>query len=70
MAVNERIIQGIVRNGVVVPQTGGELPEGTCVNIVVRHDEITPELQQELSEWQRAGTDTWRLIEKLEHEDQ
>jgi len=70
MSTDGRIIPGIVKNGVVVPQTDNELPDGTHVSIVVQNDEMTPELKEELAAWQRAGTETWEMIDKWESEDQ
>jgi len=69
MATDE-IIPGIVKNGVVVPQADSKLPEGTHVDIVVQHDELTPELKEELQAWQLAGTEAWQLIDTWESEDQ
>ena len=70
MSTDGRIIPGIVKNGVVVPQADSELPDGAHVNIVFPQDEMTPELKEELAAWQRAGNQAWQMIDKWESEDQ
>ncbi|HUS39958.1 MAG: hypothetical protein WBF93_02890 [Pirellulales bacterium] len=70
MSTDNRIIPGIVKNGVVVPQSGGELPDGAHVGIVLRHDAMTAEFKEELEAWQRAGLEAWEMIDKWESEDQ
>ncbi len=70
MSTDNRIIPGIVKNGVVVPQSGIELPDGAHVNIVLQPADIPQELKEELAAWQRAGSNAWQIIDKWEIEDQ
>lgn len=70
MSTDIRIIPGIVRNGIVVPQSGSELPDGAHVNIVLQPADMPQELKEELAAWQRAGDQAWQLIDKWEAEGQ
>jgi hypothetical protein len=70
MSVENRIIPGIVKNGVVVPQANSELPDGAHVNIVLQPAKMPQELKEELEAWQRAGDRAWQLIDKWEREEQ
>ena len=66
MSTESKVISGIVRNGVVVPQANCELPDGAHVNIVLQSAEMPQELKAELEAWQRAGDQAWQLIEMLD----
>jgi predicted DNA-binding antitoxin AbrB/MazE fold protein len=70
MSTDGRIIPGIVKNGVVVPQAKTELPDGAHVNILLQPAEMPQELKAELEAWQRAGDQVWKMIDKWESEDQ
>lgn len=70
MSIDNRIIPGIVKNGVVVPQANSELPDGAHVNIVLQPAKMPQELKEELQAWQRAGDQAWQLIDKWESEKQ
>ncbi len=70
MPTNSKIIPGIVRNGVVVPQSDSDLPDGAHVNIVLQPAEVTPELKAEFDVWERAGDEAWAMIDKWESENQ
>ncbi len=61
-------ITGVVKNGVVVPETA--LPEGARVEIHLQPDrpEVSPELQEEFDAWERAGAGTIELVERLAEE--
>ncbi len=63
-------IPGIVKNGVVVPQSNQKLTEGTHVEIVVEPHSIPPELQEELDAWDRASDEAWAMIDQWEAEEQ
>lgn len=63
-------IPGIVKNGVVVPQSHEHLAEGTHVEIVVEPTAIPPELRAELQVWDQASDEAWAMIEKWEAEEQ
>ena len=70
MATDNKIVPGIVKNGVVVPQAGSDLPDGAHVNIVLQPAEMPQDLKEELEAWQRAGDQAWQMIDKWEAEDQ
>ncbi|MBU6239429.1 MAG: hypothetical protein KGQ51_16525 [Planctomycetes bacterium] len=59
-------IPGIVRNGVVVPQTNHLLPEGTHVEIRLDPGEIPVALKAEIEAWDKASDETWTWIEAIE----
>ncbi len=61
-------IGGIVKNGVIVPNA--PLPEGTHVEILVNDgsSDVPPELQEELTAWQRASANALALVERLAQE--
>ena len=66
MAAEQTVIPGIVRNGLVVPQTDTPLPDGTRVGIVLQPAQLTPELQAELAQWEAASDEAWSMIEQWE----
>lgn len=70
MSTDNRIVPGIVKNGVVVPTSGTELPNGAHVNIVLQPADMPQDLQEELEAWQRAGDQAWQMIDQWEAEDQ
>jgi len=53
--MTNEVIGGIVRNGVVVPDS--PLPEGVRVDVTIstRAVEVTPEEQEEFDAWDRAS---------------
>ncbi|MEK7398979.1 MAG: antitoxin AF2212-like protein [Candidatus Poribacteria bacterium] len=57
------IIDGIVKNGVIIPQDNIKLPEGTHVNIIILS--IPPELQAELDAWDLASDEDFAEFEKM-----
>ncbi len=63
-------IPGIVKNGVVVPQTHAQLAEGTHVEIVVEPTAISPELRAEMQAWDHASDEAWAMIDEWEAEEQ
>ena len=63
-------IPGIVKNGVVVPQSKQSLAEGTHVEIVVEPTVVPAELKTEMDVWDGASDEAWAMIEKWEAEDQ
>jgi len=48
MASDGRVIPGVVKNGIVVPQNAASLPEGAHVEILIGAAEMTPELRAEI----------------------
>ena len=67
---NRPSIPGIVKDGVIVPQTDKTLADGTHVEIIVEPAEMPIELKEELAAWDRASDEAWAMIEKWEAEDQ
>jgi predicted DNA-binding antitoxin AbrB/MazE fold protein len=65
----QRVMHGIVKNGVIVPEEGLHLPEGASVKFVVKTLEFTPEEYAEFSGWDRLGDEAWAMIDEWEKED-
>ncbi|MFM8261960.1 MAG: hypothetical protein ACKN9S_06740 [Pirellula sp.] len=63
-------IPGIVRDGVVVPQTNHRIPEGAHVEIRLDPGEIPPTLKAEIEAWDKASDEAWSWIETMESEPQ
>jgi hypothetical protein len=63
-----QVIPGVVRNGVVVPES--QLPEGAEVEIRVRDGtpEVPAELQGELDAWRSARANALELVDRLADE--
>lgn len=61
-------IPGIVRNGVVVPQTNQELPEGAHVENRLEPAEMPQSLLSEIQSWEIASDESWSLIDVMEAE--
>jgi hypothetical protein len=69
--ITERLkIHGVVRGGVIVPDTQLALPEGTEVEIMFIPTELPQELQEEFAAWDRASDEAWALLETWEQEAQ
>ena len=65
--ITERVrVHGVVRGGVVVPDSHVTLPEGTEVEISFLSTELPQELQDEFAAWDRASDDAWALMEVWE----
>ena len=62
-------IPGIVRNGVVVPQSSQPLPEGIHVEIRLEPGEIPAALKSEIEAWDKASDESWKWIEALESDE-
>jgi len=60
------VINGIVKDGIVIPETGTKLPEGIRVEIVFVSPEMTPELKAEFEAWDRIGDEAWAMIDQWE----
>ena len=65
MGESTRLFRGVFRGGVVVPEAGGELPDGTAVEFGLA-EPLPPELLEELKAWERAGDETWAMIDAWE----
>jgi hypothetical protein len=60
-------IQGVVREGKIVPQT--PLPDGLRVQITVPEEAIIPEeLQAELDAWSQGNAEALAMVEQLAEE--
>ena len=70
MATQRLVVSWIVNNGLVVPQNDTPLPEGTHVDILIGSAEVTPELQAECAQWEKASDEAWTMIDRWEMEDQ
>ena len=60
------IIPGTVRDGLVVPEPGVDLPEGARVEIVVPSATIPEALEGELRQWEAASDEAWAMIDEWE----
>ena len=65
--ITERVrIHGVIRGGVVIPDTRVTIPEGTEVEISFVINELPRELQEEFEAWNRASDDSWAMMEEWE----
>jgi hypothetical protein len=69
MATQRVVIPGIVKNGLVVPQNDTPLPEGAHVDILIGAADVTPALQSEYDQWEKASDEAWAMIDQWEAED-
>jgi hypothetical protein len=53
----------------VVPQNDTPLPDGAHVDIILGPADITPELQAELAQWEKASEEAWAMIDRWETEE-
>jgi hypothetical protein len=68
MATDRIVIPGIVKNGLVVPQSDAPLPDGAHVDIVMAPADVTPELKAEWEQWEQASDEAWAMIDEWEAE--
>lgn len=59
-------VPGIVKGGVVVPQTNVALPDGAHVEIMLQPQAISPELSEEIAAWDHASNEAWAMIDQWE----
>ena len=69
MIAERRMIGGIVRGGMIIPEKALVLPEGTHVEISFLLPELPQELQAEFVAWDRASEDAWAMIAQWEQEE-
>ena len=69
MATERVVIPGIVKNGVVVPQNDTPLPDGAHVGILINPTDVTPTLEAELDQWEKASDEAWAMIDEWEAEE-
>ena len=60
------VINGIVKDGIIIPEKGVKLPEGLQVEIVFVSPAATAELKAELEAWDRIGDEAWAMIDQWE----
>lgn len=65
----QSVLRGTVKNGVIVPDEGVTLPEGTLVKFIVQTLEFTPEERAEFAGWEQLGDEAWAMIDEWEKED-
>jgi hypothetical protein len=70
MATKRVVIPGVIKNGLVVPQNDTPLPEGAHVDIIFGPADVTPALQTEFDQWEKASDEAWAMIEQWEKADQ
>ena len=70
MAAERLVIPGIVKNGLVVPQSDTPLPDGAHVDILLGPTDMDPALQAELEQWEKASDEAWAMIDEWEAEEQ
>jgi hypothetical protein len=70
MAAERLVIPGIVKNGLVVPQSDTPLPYGAHVDILLGATDMPPALQAELEQWEKASDEAWAMIDEWEAEEQ
>ena len=70
MAAERLVIPGIVKNGLVVPQSDTPLPDGAHVDILLGPTDMPPALQAEFEQWDKASDEAWAMIDEWEAEAQ
>ncbi len=66
---NRASIPGIVKNGVIVPQTDTKLSDGGRVEIILEPQANTPALRAEMEAWDRASDEAWAMIDQCDGDD-
>jgi hypothetical protein len=69
MTTDRLVIPGVVKDGLVVPQSDTPLPDGAHVEIVLGACEATPELQAELDQWDKVSDEAWSMINEWEEKE-
>ena len=69
MATERFVIPGIVKNGAVVPQNDPLLLDGARVDILISPTDVTPALEAELDQWNKASDEAWAMIDRWEAEE-
>jgi hypothetical protein len=63
MGESTHLLRGVVKGGVIVPDTGTELPDGTPVEFRVLPTGFTPDEQAEFDGWDKLGDEAWAMID-------
>lgn len=75
MVEGTKAIRGWMKNGVIIPEPGTTIPDGTEVRMeLVPEDErrpipFSPEEQAEFEMWDRLSDEAWAMIDEWEKED-
>lgn len=69
MGESVRLLRGVVKNGVIVPETGAQLADGTAVEFRLLPTAFTPEEQAEYDGWEKLGDEAWAMIDEWEKEE-
>lgn len=69
MAAPQAIINGIVKNGLIVPFGDTKLPEGSHVEIRLTPAKMGDEYVEEFAAWEKLGDESWAMIDKWEKEE-
>ncbi len=70
MSDRTKLILGVVKDGVVVPDPAAHLPEGATVEMVILPaNEFTPEERAEFEGWEKIGDEAWAMIDWWEQEE-
>jgi hypothetical protein len=64
----QRVLTGVVRGGVIVPEASGNLPEGAQVRILLQED-MSVDLPPDFQKWDALGRDAWSLLDEWEREE-
>jgi len=64
------VIPEIVENGAVVLQNDTPLLDGAHVDIFISPTDVTPALEAELDQWDKASDEAWAMIDQWEVEEQ
>ena len=70
MPTEPLILSGTVKDGVIVPDPGGDFPEGARVKIALAAGELAEELRSEFEAWDRARAHAWSMIDDWEREEE
>lgn len=69
MGESVALLRGVVKGGVIVPETGTVLADGTAVEFRVLPTAFTPEEQAEYDGWEKLGDEAWSMIDEWEKEE-
>ncbi len=63
MGESTHLLRGVVKGGVIVPDTGTTLADGTAVEFRLVPVPFPPELQAEIDAWDELSTEAWAGID-------
>ena len=70
MGEGTHLLRGVVKGGVIVPDTDTELPDGTAVEFRVVPAEFTPEERAEYEAWEQSSAEAFQMILDMEAEEE